>query len=516
MSYFKKKNNSTTTSSPLSCTSVLSSPTTGETDHPHQHYYYYRGSRHPTTTSWSSSSSRRSLSLSTFTHNNNMEDHQSWTASTHLPEALHNNNTSSSSVWQQEPRTVILRCHNNNSDDHYKNKGQQPPPYHRKTQLSSSKEELKLTYAFVSQPAAATGDSEDQVAVADKVGLSMGTTTAANHQYHHGVVIPPNTQMVVPNNGDNTNHPTITTSSSSSNHYLFAMAQGHNHHGPYCAQFVAEYLKQQQYHNQQKKKNATTTSNSQQQQQLFQHLNQQLNQHPSIDDSMSGTTLLMVQFVALNNEDENSGMDNHNKSSSSASFQVQVSHLGDLRCICGSYRDNRWKATPWTWEHTLSARLDERQRIRTQYPQSRILSWDQMEGLEEICNIENDHGIFESQEKIPHDPLCLWSPQGDYPGTHWTRTLGDSMAHELGVICEPETSQHTLTPQDQFLVLASDSIFQYLTNQSVIDILSKFDNLVEACRCVIIEAYELYQQFENTSPEFSIMAIRMEHAKKDE
>lgn len=32
----------------------------------------------------------------------------------------------------------------------------------------------------------------------------------------------------------------------------------------------------------------------------------------------------------------------------------------------------------------------------------------------------------------------MWSPHGDYPGTAFTRSIGDHVAEECGVIAEPE------------------------------------------------------------------------------
>ena len=38
--------------------------------------------------------------------------------------------------------------------------------------------------------------------------------------------------------------------------------------------------------------------------------------------------------------------------------------------------------------------------------------------------------------------------------------------------CEPSTSSHTLHPDDQFLIFASDGLWEHLTNQEVVSIVS--------------------------------------------
>ena len=90
------------------------------------------------------------------------------------------------------------------------------------------------------------------------------------------------------------------------------------------------------------------------------------------------------------------------------------------------------------------------------------------------------------------DPPRVWSPNGDYPGTAFTRSVGNSIAEELGVIAEPEMLARELTPEDKIIVLASDGVFEFLTNQSVIDICAKFTDPLEACRAVVAESYELW------------------------
>ncbi len=45
-------------------------------------------------------------------------------------------------------------------------------------------------------------------------------------------------------------------------------------------------------------------------------------------------------------------------------------------------------------------------------------------------------------------------------------------AEHLGVIADPEISEHVLTPDAPLIILASDGIFEFLSNQMVIDMVS--------------------------------------------
>jgi cGMP-dependent protein kinase len=44
--------------------------------------------------------------------------------------------------------------------------------------------------------------------------------------------------------------------------------------------------------------------------------------------------------------------------------------------------------------------------------------------------------------------------------------------------------------------LASDGVWEFLTNQTVTDMILKFDDPLEACRAVVAEAYRLWLQNE--------------------
>jgi len=47
-------------------------------------------------------------------------------------------------------------------------------------------------------------------------------------------------------------------------------------------------------------------------------------------------------------------------------------------------------------------------------------------------------------------------PSGEYPGTAFTRSLGDSIAEELGVYAVPEITVRKVSSKDKYVVVASD------------------------------------------------------------
>ena len=55
----------------------------------------------------------------------------------------------------------------------------------------------------------------------------------------------------------------------------------------------------------------------------------------------------------------------------------------------------------------------------------------------------------------------------DTPGLAMSRSLGDGLAHTLGVSWEPEVKQLVLEPSDKFIVIASDGVWEFLSNEQI-------------------------------------------------
>ena len=50
-----------------------------------------------------------------------------------------------------------------------------------------------------------------------------------------------------------------------------------------------------------------------------------------------------------------------------------------------------------------------------------------------------------------------------------------TVAENIGVIADPEMEVRQLTAATPFLVLASDGVFEFLSNQQVVDMVSLYD-----------------------------------------
>ncbi len=48
-----------------------------------------------------------------------------------------------------------------------------------------------------------------------------------------------------------------------------------------------------------------------------------------------------------------------------------------------------------------------------------------------------------------------------------TRSFGDEVAGNVGVIAEPEVTEFPLSENDKFLIMATDGVWEFMTSQEV-------------------------------------------------
>lgn len=93
------------------------------------------------------------------------------------------------------------------------------------------------------------------------------------------------------------------------------------------------------------------------------------------------------------------------------------------------------------------------------------------------------------QRGLPVGPDRVWLSGSWVPGLAMSRALGDAVAHSVGVSSEPETSVVELCPQDRFLILATDGVWEFIDPQGAVDIVVGCRDAEEACRTLVDTAW---------------------------
>ena len=55
-----------------------------------------------------------------------------------------------------------------------------------------------------------------------------------------------------------------------------------------------------------------------------------------------------------------------------------------------------------------------------------------------------------------------------------SRSFGDEIVRNVGVICDPEIREIELEEQDKFIIMASDGVWEFMSNREVLEIVVPF------------------------------------------
>ncbi|KAK1679584.1 hypothetical protein QYE76_040432 [Lolium multiflorum] len=91
--------------------------------------------------------------------------------------------------------------------------------------------------------------------------------------------------------------------------------------------------------------------------------------------------------------------------------------------------------------------------------------------------------VFALQDE-PEVPR-VWLPFDDAPGLAMARAFGDFCLKDYGVISVPDFFHWSLTDKDQFVILASDGVWDVLSNQEAVDIVSSSPSRSKAARALV-------------------------------
>ncbi|XP_057788844.1 probable protein phosphatase 2C 33 [Salvia miltiorrhiza] len=93
----------------------------------------------------------------------------------------------------------------------------------------------------------------------------------------------------------------------------------------------------------------------------------------------------------------------------------------------------------------------------------------------------------------------VWLPHNDTPGLAMARAFGDFCLKEFGLISVPEISYRRITDEDEFVVLATDGVWDVLSNEEVVTIVGTCPTRSYAARAVVDSAVKAWRSIYPTS-----------------
>jgi len=132
--------------------------------------------------------------------------------------------------------------------------------------------------------------------------------------------------------------------------------------------------------------------------------------------------------------------------------KIYIANVGDSRAIVIKENENRnWVPYQLSRDHKPT----EEDEVK------RILEYDG-----EIERIEDDDGNWTG-------PLRVWMKGSDGPGLAMTRSFGDEIGSLVGVLPIPEVGEYQIKEEDKAIIIASDGLWEYMTNEEVAEIVKK-------------------------------------------
>lgn len=109
-------------------------------------------------------------------------------------------------------------------------------------------------------------------------------------------------------------------------------------------------------------------------------------------------------------------------------------------------------------------------------------------------------------------PYRVWVAGSWVPGLAMSRALGDFVAHGIGVVAEPELVTYDIHEEDKFLIVASDGVWEFMSEQDVACVVKDCDTAEEACRHIVEEASSRWQAInEGVTDDITVVATKFLH-----
>ncbi|XP_021290531.1 probable protein phosphatase 2C 41 [Herrania umbratica] len=173
--------------------------------------------------------------------------------------------------------------------------------------------------------------------------------------------------------------------------------------------------------------------------QTYADIDLELKQHPGIDSFRSGTTALTIIKQGEH---------------------LVIANVGDSRAVLATTSDDG-NLVPLQLTVDFKPNIpEEAERIT------------QSKGL--VFCLRDEPGVYR-----------VWMPNGNTPGLALSRAFGDYCVKEFGLISVPDVTQRNITGRDQFVILATDGVWDVVSNQEAVEIVSSAEDREKSAKKLV-------------------------------
>lgn len=91
-----------------------------------------------------------------------------------------------------------------------------------------------------------------------------------------------------------------------------------------------------------------------------------------------------------------------------------------------------------------------------------------------------------------------------------SRSMGDRVAHSVGVISLPEVSTFSISRSDKFIVIGSDGLYQFLSNEKIAELIIPFyhtNQIENAANEIVKAAFREWRKQESVVDDITALVI---------
>ena len=268
---------------------------------------------------------------------------------------------------------------------------------------------------------------------------------------------------------------------------FMGVCDGHGYYGHEVSGYIKENLPMDLNHLiKTKKLNVLTDDLSSTIKTAFVLENKSLLRNRQIDSDLSGSTCISTIYTPQ---------------------KLIIANIGDSRCVLGKYIEKE------NFEEKDEI-IGEKNKKKVRWV-AQNLSRDHKptipEEAERILKVGGRIRPMKDEDGEYIGPMRVYMKDKDMPGLAMTRSFGDYFGSTAGVISEPEVSEYVFKPEDKFIVLASDGLFEFMESQEVVDIIKDYyekNDIVGCCEYLYKESTRKWiQEEEDTIDDITMILV---------
>jgi serine/threonine protein phosphatase PrpC len=173
--------------------------------------------------------------------------------------------------------------------------------------------------------------------------------------------------------------------------------------------------------------------------------------------------------------------------------ELSCANCGDSRAVLARFEGSRWRAVELSTDHKADLPEENRRILKAG---GRVEPYYDAEGG-------------------PLGPHRVWLADEDLPGLAMSRSIGDSIAASVGVSCEPgnpyaEIKHLTLEPQDKFIIIASDGVWEFISSLEAIELVTsewERGNAEGCCERLVKESLRRWRREEEVVDDITALVV---------